>query len=201
RYSFLTIETYQGRVPVKALQPYKRTFVFCYLLASLSHVQSQIVKTMSKKILMIVGDYVEDYEAMVPYQAMLSVGLQVDTLAPDRKQGDTVRTAVHDFVEDQTYKETPGHRFVITADFANVDPAAYDGLYIAGGRAPEYIRLNDRVLEITRHFFENDKPVAAICHGIQILTAAKVLEGRTLTAYVAIGPDIELAGGTWKNVP
>lgn len=156
---------------------------------------------MSKKILMLVGDYVEDYEAMVPYQAMLSVGLQVDTLAPDRKQGDTVPTAVHDFVGDQTYKETPGHRFVITADFANVDPAAYDGLYIAGGRAPEYIRLNDRVLEITRHFFENDKPVAAICHGIQILTAAKVLEGRTLTAYVAIGPDIELAGGTWKNVP
>src|SRR5690606_29859923 len=147
------------------------------------------------------GDYVEDYEAMVPYQAMLSVGLQVDTLAPDRKQGDTVPTAVHDFVGDQTYKETPGHRLVITADFANVDPAAYDGLYIAGGRAPEYIRLNDRVLAITRHFFQNDKPVEAIWHGIQILTAAKVLEGRTLTAYVAIGPDIKLAAGTRMNVP
>lgn len=156
---------------------------------------------MAKRILLLVGDYVEDYEAMVPYQAMLSVGLSVDTIAPDRKKGDTVPTAVHDFVGDQTYRETPGHNFGITADFDAVDPATYDGLYIAGGRAPEYIRLNKRVLEITRHFFEENKPVAAICHGIQILTAAKVLSGRTLTAYVAVGPDIELAGGTWKNIP
>lgn len=156
---------------------------------------------MAKKILLLVGDYVEDYEAMVPYQAMLSVGLAVDTIAPDRKKGDTVPTAVHDFVGDQTYKETQGHRFAITADFESTDPSEYDGLYIAGGRAPEYIRLNKRVLEITKHFFEAHKPVAAICHGIQVLTAAKVLTGRTLTAYVAVGPDIELAGGTWKNIP
>ncbi|GGC29157.1 protease [Parapedobacter defluvii] len=156
---------------------------------------------MAKRILLVVGDYVEDYEAMVPYQAMLSVGLSVDTIAPDRKKGDTVPTAVHDFVGDQTYRETQGHNFAITADFEAVDPATYDGLYIAGGRAPEYIRLNKRVLEITRHFFDENKPVAAICHGIQVLTAAKVLSGRTLTAYVAVGPDIELAGGTWKNIP
>lgn len=156
---------------------------------------------MSKKILLLVGDYVEDYEAMVPYQAMLSVGLQVDTVAPDRKKGDTIPTAVHDFVGDQTYKETPGHRFMITIDFDQVDLADYDGLYVAGGRAPEYIRLNEKVLNITRHFFEKDKPVAAICHGIQVLTTAKVLKGRSLTSYVSIGPDIELAGGTWKNVP
>jgi len=156
---------------------------------------------MSKKILLLVGDYVEDYEAMVPFQAMLSVGLQVDSVAPERKKGDTVPTAVHDFVGDQTYKELGGHRFAITADFDQVNPADYDGLYIAGGRAPEYTRLNKKVIEITRHFFDKDKPVAAICHGIQILTAARVLEGRTLTAYVTIGPDIELAGGTWKNIP
>ncbi|MFA7471436.1 MAG: DJ-1/PfpI family protein [Spirosomataceae bacterium] len=156
---------------------------------------------MSKKVLLLVGDYVEDYEAMVPFQAMLSVGLEVDSIAPDRKKGDTVPTAVHDFVGDQTYKETGGHRFAITLDFDAVNPADYDGLYICGGRAPEYIRLNKKVLDITKHFFDANKPVAAICHGIQVLTAAKVLEGRTLTAYVAIGPDIELAGGTWKNVP
>ncbi|WP_460539131.1 DJ-1/PfpI family protein [Echinicola sediminis] len=156
---------------------------------------------MTKKILMIVGDYVEDYEAMVPFQAMLSVGLHVDTIAPERKKGDTVPTAVHDFVGDQTYKELTGHQFGITADFDSVDPAGYDGLYIAGGRAPEYIRLNQKVLDITRYFFDKNKPVAAICHGIQILTAAKVLKGRTLTAYVAVGPDIELAGGTWKDIP
>lgn len=156
---------------------------------------------MSKKILMLVGDYVEDYEAMVPYQAMLSVGLSVDTVAPDRKKGDTVPTAVHDFVGDQTYKETVGHRFGITVNFDSVNLADYDGLYIAGGRAPEYTRLNKKIIEITQHFFEENKPVAAICHGIQILTTAKVLKGRTLTAYPAIGPDIELAGGTWENVP
>lgn len=137
---------------------------------------------------------------MVPYQAMLAVGLSVDTVAPDRKKGDTIPTAVHDFVGDQTYKETPGHRFAITVDFEKVNPADYDGLYVAGGRAPEYIRLNEKVLQITRHFFEKNKPVAAICHGIQVLTAANVLKGRTLTCYVTIGPDIELAGGTWKNV-
>ncbi|MCL6523450.1 MAG: DJ-1/PfpI family protein [Thermoflavifilum sp.] len=156
---------------------------------------------MAKKILMIVGDYVEDYEAMVPYQAMLSVGLQVDTTAPDRKKGDSVPTAVHDFVGDQTYRETGGHRFAITVSFDEVQPQQYDGLYLPGGRAPEYIRLNARVLELVRHFFEKGKPVAAICHAIQILTAAKVLQGKTLTAYPAIGPDIALAGGTWRNVP
>ena len=156
---------------------------------------------MAKKVLLLVGDFVEDYEAMVPFQAMGSVGIEVHAIAPDRKSGDVVPTAVHDFTGDQTYKELRGHNFVINKNFNGVDPAEYDGLYIAGGRSAEYIRLNARVLEITRHFFEANKPVAAICHGIQVLTAAKVLQGRTLTAYPAVGPDIELAGGTWKDVP
>lgn len=156
---------------------------------------------MSKKVLLLVGDYVEDYEAMVPFQAMGAIGIEVDAVAPDRKKGDVVPTAVHDFTGDQTYKELRGHNFGINKDFDAIDPDAYDGLYIAGGRSAEYIRLNDEVLSITKHFFEQNKPVAAICHGIQVLTAAKVLAGRTLTAYVAVGPDIELAGGTWKNIP
>lgn len=156
---------------------------------------------MAKKVLLLVGDYVEDYEAMVPFQAMESVGIKVDTIAPDRKSGDTVPTAIHDFTGDQTYKELRGHNFAINKDFDSVHVEDYDGLYIAGGRSAEYIRLNDRVIEITKHFFEQNKPVAAICHGIQVLTTARVLEGRTLTAYVAVGPDIELAGGTWKNIP
>lgn len=156
---------------------------------------------MAKKVLLLVGDYVEDYEAMVPFQAMESVGIEVDTVAPDRKKGDVVPTAVHDFTGDQTYKELRGHNFSINKDFDSINTEDYDGLYIAGGRSAEYIRLNKRVLEITKDFFDKDKPVAAICHGIQVLTAAKVLQGRTLTAYVAVGPDIELAGGTWKNIP
>lgn len=156
---------------------------------------------MSKKVLLIVGDFVEDYEAMVPFQAMGAVGIEVDAIAPDRKKGDVVPTAIHDFVGDQTYIELRGHNFAINKDFDSVDPNEYDGLYIAGGRSAEYIRLNKRIIEITQHFFEQNKPVAAICHGIQVLTTARVLEGRTLTAYVAVGPDIELAGGTWKNIP
>lgn len=156
---------------------------------------------MAKKILLLVGDYVEDYEAMVPFQAMGAIGIEVDAIAPDRKKGDVVPTAVHDFTGDQTYKELRGHNFGINKDFDAVNPEEYDGLYIAGGRSAEYIRLNKRVIEIVQHFFEADKPVAAICHGIQVLTTAKVLQGRTLTAYVAVGPDIALAGGTWKNIP
>ena len=156
---------------------------------------------MAKKVLLLVGDYVEDYEAMVPFQAMGAVGIEVDAIAPDRKKGDVVPTAVHDFTGDQTYQELRGHNFGINKDFDAVNPADYDGLYIAGGRSAEYIRLNKRVIEITKHFFEENKPVAAICHGIQVLTTAQVLKGRTLTAYVAVGPDIELAGGTWKNIP
>lgn len=156
---------------------------------------------MAKKVLLLVGDYVEDYEAMVPFQAMGSVGIEVHAIAPERKKGDVVPTAVHDFTGDQTYKELRGHNFGINKDFDSVDPAEYDGLYIAGGRSAEYIRLNKSVINIVKHFFAEDKPVAAICHGIQVLTAAKVLKGRTLTAYVAVGPDIELAGGKWLNVP
>lgn len=156
---------------------------------------------MAKKVLLLVGDFVEDYEAMVPFQAMGSIGIDVDVIAPDRKNGDSIPTAIHDFVGFQTYHELRGHNFILNKDFDQVNPADYDGLYIAGGRSAEYIRLNKRVIEIVQHFFEQHKPVAAICHGIQVLTTAKVLQGRTLTAYVAVGPDIELAGGTWKNVP
>ncbi|PZF71476.1 DJ-1/PfpI family protein [Taibaiella soli] len=155
---------------------------------------------MAKKILMLVGDFVEDYEAMVPFQALQAVGCEVHAICPDKKSGDTVATAVHDFVGFQTYQETRGHNFAINATFDNIKPEDYDGLYVCGGRAPEYIRLNKRVIEITKHFFDANKPVAAICHGIQILTTAGVLKGRTLTAYPAVGPDITLAGGTWKDI-
>lgn len=156
---------------------------------------------MAKKVLLLVGDFVEDYEAMVPFQAMGSIGIEVDAVAPDKNSGDKVPTAIHDFVGFQTYQELRGHDFAINKDFDKINVEEYDGLYIAGGRSAEYIRLNNRVIEIVKHFFDKNKPVAAICHGIQVLTTAKVLEGRTLTAYVAVGPDIELAGGTWKNIP
>ncbi|MBN1678794.1 MAG: DJ-1/PfpI family protein [Anaerolineae bacterium] len=152
-------------------------------------------------LLMLVGDYVEDYEVMVPFQALQMVGHTVHAVCPDKKAGETVRTSIHDFEGDQTYSEKRGHNFALNATFANVNAADYDALVIPGGRAPEYIRLNPKVIEITRHFAEADKPIAAICHGPQILVAAGVLKGKTATAYPAVGPDITVAGGTYKEVP
>ena len=156
---------------------------------------------MAKKILELCGDFTEDYETMVPFQALSMLGYQVDAVCPDKKAGDTVPTAVHDVLGDQTYTELRGHNFALTADFDAVNVDDYAGLFITGGRAPEYIRLNPRVIEIVQQFFAAGKPVAAICHGPQVLAAAGVLEGYTATAYPAVGPDVTLAGGTYKEVP
>jgi len=155
---------------------------------------------MPKKILQLVGDFAEDYEVMVPFQALQMVGHTVHAVCPGKKAGEKVRTAVHDFEGDQTYSEKPGHNFTLNATFDNIKPEEYDALVISGGRAPEYIRLTPRVLEITRHFFEANKPVAAICHGAQVLTAAGVVKGRKVSAYPAVGPDITTAGGEYADI-
>lgn len=152
-----------------------------------------------KKILMLVGDYGEDYEIMVPFQALQMVGHEVDAVCPDRDAGEALPTAIHDFEGDQTYSEKPGHAFTLNADFSEVDPDHYDALVVAGGRAPEYLRLDERVLDVTRHFFDRDKPVAAVCHGLQILSAAGVLEERRVTGYPAVEPEMEAAGATWVD--
>ncbi|MCG6860326.1 MAG: DJ-1/PfpI family protein [Chromatiaceae bacterium] len=154
----------------------------------------------AKRILMLVGDFVEDYEAMVPFQMLQMVGHEVHSVCPGKKPGESVRTAVHDFEGDQTYSEKPGHKFAINADFATADPADYDALVIPGGRSPEYLRLNERLIEIVRQFALADKPIASICHGQQILAAAGVLEGKNATAYPAVKPDVERAGGHWCEV-
>jgi len=144
---------------------------------------------------MVVGDFVEDYEVMVPFQALQMVGHTVHAICPDKQLGDTVKTAVHDFEGDQTYTEKPGHNFSLNATFADVDPSSYDALVIPGGRAPEYLRLDERVLNIVRHFASTEKPLAAVCHGAQLLAAAGVLEGRECSAYPACGPEVNAAGG------
>jgi len=156
---------------------------------------------MSKRILMLVGDYAEDYETMVPFQALQMVGHAVDAVCPGKKKGEKIRTAIHDFEGDQTYTEKRGHDFALNATFDAVKPADYDALVIAGGRAPEYLRLNPKVIEAVRHFAGARKPIAAICHGAQILTAAGVVEGRTVSAYPAVAPEIRAAGGEYKEVP
>ena len=156
---------------------------------------------MSKKsILMLIGDFVEDYEVMVPFQALLMVGHTVHAVCPGKKSGEFVRTAIHDFEGDQTYSEKPGHNFGLNATFDQIKPENYDALIIPGGRAVEYIRLNPRVLEIVRHFANAKKPIAAICHAAQLLAAAGVLKGRKCSAYPACAPDVTIAGGTYAVI-
>jgi protease I len=155
----------------------------------------------AKKLLMLVGDYVEDYEVMVPFQALQMVGHTVHAVCPGKKAGETVRTAIHDFEGDQTYSEKRGHNFGLNFSFEDAREADYDALVIPGGRAPEYIRLDPRVLEIVRHFASADKPIAAICHGAQVLAAAGVLNGKSCSCYPAVSPDVTRAGGTFVDLP
>ena len=154
----------------------------------------------AKKILMLVGDYVEDYEVMVPFQALQMVGHHVHAVCPGKTAGQTVRTAIHDFEGDQTYSEKPGHLFVLNFDFDKVKASAYDALVVPGGRAPEYLRLNEKVLELVREFDKVGKPIAAVCHGAQLLAAAGTLKGRECSAYPACAPEVRLAGGTFIDI-
>ena len=155
----------------------------------------------TKKLLMLVGDYVEDYEVMVPFQALLMVGHVVHAVCPNKRAGEAVRTAIHDFEGDQTYSEKPGHRFTLNASFAEARAEDYDALVIPGGRAPEYLRLNPKVLDLVRAMDKAGKPIAAICHGPQILAAAGVLQGRSCAAYPAVGPEVTEAGGSYAEIP
>ncbi|MCK2165808.1 DJ-1/PfpI family protein [Thalassospira xiamenensis] len=154
----------------------------------------------AKKILMLVGDYAEDYETMVPFQTLLAVGHSVDAVCPDKKAGDTVATAIHDFESDQTYSEKRGHNFALNADFAKARVEDYDALLIPGGRAPEYLRLNEDVIRLVRDFNDADKPIAAVCHGAQILAAADIIKDRRVSAYPACAPEVRLAGGTYAEI-
>ncbi|MCA9134536.1 MAG: DJ-1/PfpI family protein [Planctomycetales bacterium] len=152
-----------------------------------------------KKILFIVGDFVEDYEVMVPFQLLKMVGHQCDAVCPEKSSGESIATAIHDFEGHQTYSEKPGHNFVLNADFDSIDEHHYDALVLPGGRAPEYLRLNPRVLEMVRHFATANKPLASICHGAQLLAAADVLSGRTCSCYPAVSFEVKSAGGTYAE--
>ena len=158
-------------------------------------------RPMGKQILMLVGDFVEDYEVMVPFQALQMVGHIVHAICPDKTAGETVRTAIHDFEGDQTYSEKPGHNFTLNATFAGIQASNYDALVIPGGRAPEYIRLNPEVRAIVQHFAQAQKPIAAICHGGQLLAAANVIQGKRCSAYPACAPEVSAAGGVYVELP
>ena len=154
----------------------------------------------AKKILFLTGDFTEDYETMVPFQALLMLGHTVHAVCPGKKSGETIKTAIHDFEGDQTYTEKPGHLFTLNASFDDINPADYDAVMIAGGRAPEYLRLNEKVIAAVRYFAEAGKPVAAVCHGAQLLAAADVIRGKRISAYPACAPEVKLAGGTYADI-
>lgn len=155
----------------------------------------------AKKILFLTGDFAEDYETMVPFQALQMVGHTVHAVCPGKRSGDTIKTAIHDFEGDQTYTEKPGHLFALNASFDDVDVAKYDALMIAGGRAPEYLRLNPRVIAIVQEFAAASKPIAAVCHGAQLLAAAEVIAGKKISCYPACSPEVKLAGGQYADIP
>lgn len=152
------------------------------------------------KVLMIAGDFTEDYELMVPFQTLSVVGVQVDVVCPKKRSGDFIITAIHDFEGFQTYTEKPGHKFTLNASFDTLALEKYQGLFLTGGRSPEYLRLDKEILNTVRWFMTKNLPVAAICHGVQILTAADVVRGRTLTAYPAVRPEITSCGGLYVEV-
>jgi protease I len=156
---------------------------------------------MARRVLILVGDFVEDYEVMVPFQALKAVGFDVDVVCPDKAKGQSVKTSIHDFEGDQTYTEKPGHNFELNATFADVGERDYDALAIPGGRSPEYLRIDPRVIELVIQFAKNNKPIAAICHGPQVLAAARVIKGRRINCYPACSPDVELAGATYVPLP
>src|ERR1700731_653759 len=158
----------KGQYSIEALV--QRSGRACHNTAHAGHTSLQEMHAMTTaKLLLLAGDFVEDYEIMVPFQALQMVGHKVDAVCPGKKKGEQVRTAIHDFEGDQTYTEKRGHNFTLNATFDEIDPATYDALVIPGGRAPEYLRLNATVLEIVRHFDKPNKPIAALCHGPQLL--------------------------------
>jgi protease I len=154
----------------------------------------------AKKILFLTGDFAEDYETMVPFQALQMVGHTVHAVCPGKKSGEKIKTAIHDFEGDQTYTEKPGHLFTLNADFDEANVREYDALMIAGGRAPEYLRLNPRVIELIQQFAKDGKPIAAVCHGAQLLAAADVIRGKRISAYPACAPEVRLAGGEYADI-
>lgn len=153
-----------------------------------------------KKILLLVGDFTEDYETMVPFQFLQTLGYQVDAICPEKKAGNVIKTAIHDFEGDQTYSEKRGHNFMINKNFDDVNVEEYDGLYISGGRSPEYLRLNQKVVDMVAYFLKENKPLAAVCHGPQLLTATGLLKGRKVTAYPAVGPEMVAAGAEFVPI-
>lgn len=150
---------------------------------------------MSKKVLIIAGDAVEALEIYYPYYRCLEEGYEVTIAAASKKK---LHTVVHDFTDWETYTEKPGYLIDAHAAFEEINPEEFDGLFIPGGRSPEHVRMNEHIPSIVSHFFENNKPVASVCHGSLILTMVpEHIKNRKMTAYIACKPEVEAAGSIY----
>ncbi|RRH69278.1 DJ-1/PfpI family protein [Falsigemmobacter faecalis] len=155
----------------------------------------------AKSILMLCGEFTEEYEIFVFQQGMEAVGHTVHVVCPDKKKGEMIQTSLHDFEGHQTYIERFGHLAEINKTFSEINPDDYDAVYCAGGRGPEYIRTDKRIQALVRHFHEAQKPIFTICHGVQILIAVDgVVRGKRVAALGACEPEVTLAGGTYVDV-
>ena len=155
-----------------------------------------------KKVLMLIGEYSEEYEIYVVEQALEALGHEVDIICPETKAGQMVRTSVHDFGPGvMTWTEHLGHNIEVNVDFDAVDTADYDAVYVAGGRGPEYIRTYPRIREIVREFHRDNKPIAAICHGLQVLVAVpEVIAGKRVAGLFTVEPEVALTDATYVKI-
>jgi protease I len=149
------------------------------------------------RILLMTGDAGEAQEIYYAKFRLEEEGWKVDIVAPTKR---TFHSVVHDFDPGfDTYTEKPGYRVEADLGLDDVDPTAYAGLVLPGGRAPEYLRNRANAVAIVRHFVESGKPIAANCHGPLLLIAAGGVRGRTLTCYPELEPDVVAAGGAFVN--
>ncbi len=155
------------------------------------------------KVLMPIGDATEAMDTLYPFFRIPEDGFEVVVAGPEARLYHTVLHEVppnSDVPWDMT-QERPGYHLKADVAFRDVDPTEYVGMFVSGGRAPEYIRYDQDLMRITKHFFEANKPVAVVCHGIEIVTAADCIRGRTVTTVAKCAYDAEQGGATYVDEP
>jgi protease I len=153
------------------------------------------------KVLMPIGDATEVLDTLYPYFRLPEDGFEVVIAGPEARHYHGVMHEIPpgEAIPWDITREQPAYHVKATVAFRDVDPSQYLGLFLSGGRAPEYLRYDQDLLRLTRHFFERGKPVAVVCHGVEIAAAAGVLKGRTLTTVAKCALDVTQFGGSYVD--
>jgi protease I len=153
--------------------------------------------TMTGRVLLPIGDAAEAIDTLYPFYRVREEGFEAVVGGPEAR---TYHLVMHEIPPGwDITRESPSYHLAATVAFRDVDPADYTGLFLTGGRAPEYIRYDADLMRIVRHFFDQQKPVAVVCHGAEIVAAANVISGRRLATVAKCQLDVELCGGTFVN--